>query len=196
MNQVMAPVPPTVAPVALPIVMIGNAASGKSTVGRTAADELGVPFVDSDAAIVARHGEISLIFEHEGEASFRRYEAEVIREIITARSGPYVLSVGGGATVDLGTRKLLRGLYVIWLDVDLPTVLPRLARRRDRPIMNGDIAAIWTARDEQRRPVFEKLANFRIDARGTTSPATAWKVTRKVRGIADSGSTGSTIDHG
>lgn len=153
-------------PQSTPIVMIGNAASGKSAVGRATADELHWPFVDSDQMIVARHGEITQIFAAVGEAGFRRYEAEMISEIIMQRTGPYVLSVGGGATMDVGTRELLANLTVVWLDVDLATVLPRLTGRSDRPIMNGNVAETWTERDQVRRPVFEQLADLRVDARG------------------------------
>ncbi|GAA4366890.1 shikimate kinase [Paeniglutamicibacter cryotolerans] len=164
-----------------PIVMVGNAASGKSAVGRATAGELKWPFVDSDQVIVARYGGITDIFATGGEAQFRRYEAEVIREIIAERVGPYVLSVGGGATMDPGTRELLAGLTVIWLDVDLATVLPRLTGRTDRPIMNGNVAETWTARDQERRPVFEQLADIRIDARGATAArAVAREIARRI----------------
>ncbi len=164
-----------------PIVMVGNAASGKSAVGRATADELKWPFVDSDQVIVARYGEITDIFAAGGEAQFRRYEAEVIREIISERLNPYVLSVGGGATMDPVTRELLAGLTVIWLDVDLATVLPRLTGRTDRPIMNGNVAKTWTARDQERRPVFEDLADIRIDARGTMAArAVAREIARRI----------------
>ena len=182
MKKASAPLPLVRNPGLLPVVIIGNAASGKSAVGRATALELGWQFVDSDEVIVGRHGEIADIFKHGGEQTFRRYEADVIREIVSSWSGSYVLSVGGGATRNWGTRKLLRGLTVVWLDIDLATVLPRLKLRSDRPIMNGDIAEAWATRDDQRRPIFEIMADIRVDARNTSVGAMARKIAHMLRG--------------
>jgi len=56
--------------------------AGKTTIGRILARKLGLRFVDSDHEIEARTGAtIPWIFEIEGEASFRRREAEVIRDL-------------------------------------------------------------------------------------------------------------------
>ncbi|MEO8169883.1 MAG: shikimate kinase, partial [Oxalobacteraceae bacterium] len=69
------------------IFLIGLMGSGKTTVGRLLAKRLGRRFVDSDHEIEARSGaSIPWIFEIEGEGSFRRREAEVIRDL-TAEQG-------------------------------------------------------------------------------------------------------------
>ena len=56
------------------IVIIGMPGSGKSTIGRLAAERLHKNFVDTDELIEVQHGAITKIFAEEGEAAFREYE--------------------------------------------------------------------------------------------------------------------------
>ena len=61
--------------------LVGFMASGKTTVGRALAQELGWPFIDIDTEIEAREGlAISQIFLEHGEGRFRSVETEVIRQ--------------------------------------------------------------------------------------------------------------------
>ena len=70
--------------------------AGKTTVGRALAKRLNKRFIDSDHEIEARTGaSIPLIFEIEGEASFRCREAEAIRDLTAEEN--IVLATGGGA---------------------------------------------------------------------------------------------------
>ncbi|MBW8896593.1 MAG: AAA family ATPase, partial [Massilia sp.] len=63
------------------IFLVGLMGAGKTTIGRLLARRLDMTFIDSDHEIEARTGAtIPWIFEIEGEASFRRREADVIRE--------------------------------------------------------------------------------------------------------------------
>lgn len=77
------------------IVLSGMPGSGKSTVGRLVADQTGREFIDTDALIVDRAGEITAIFAEHGEQFFRDLETEVIREL--APMNGKVISLGGGA---------------------------------------------------------------------------------------------------
>ena len=64
------------------IFLVGLMGSGKTTVGRALARKLNKRFIDSDHEIESRTGvSIPVIFEIEGEASFRAREAEVIKEL-------------------------------------------------------------------------------------------------------------------
>src|SRR5271165_4707079 len=110
-------------------------AAGKSRVGRRLAAELALPFVDTDAAIVARHGSIADIFAREGEPAFREYEFDAVQ---SALDGPTaVVALGGGAVTHAPTRALLaeRALRV-FLDVPIGVVMARLRRSRTvRPLV-------------------------------------------------------------
>jgi 3-dehydroquinate synthase len=77
------------------IFLVGLMGSGKTTVGRALARKLNKRFIDSDHEIESRTGvSIPVIFEIEGEASFRAREAEVIKELTSMDD--IVLATGGG----------------------------------------------------------------------------------------------------
>ncbi|MCH9701173.1 MAG: AAA family ATPase, partial [Actinomycetia bacterium] len=60
-------------------VLVGLPGSGKSTIGRRLAKTLGLGLLDTDAAIEKATGRtIAEIFATDGEAEFRRIEAEVV----------------------------------------------------------------------------------------------------------------------
>lgn len=77
------------------IVLSGMPASGKSTVGKIVAENLGRELIDTDRLIVERYGDIPTIFKEKGERYFRDLESEIIKEV-SALSGK-VISLGGGA---------------------------------------------------------------------------------------------------
>ena len=74
------------------VVLTGFMGTGKTTVGRLLADELGYEFVDTDELIEQRHGSIVDIFATRGEEAFRRLEREVAAEL--ARRSGLVISTG------------------------------------------------------------------------------------------------------
>ncbi|GAA1132921.1 shikimate kinase [Arthrobacter flavus] len=156
------------APGAGPVVFIGLMATGKSAVGASLAARLGWPFVDTDQLIVARHGRISTIFSQQGEQAFRTLEARVVAEVLTDAPEHQVVSLGGGAVLDEGTRTLLAGARVVFLDADLATVRRRITRDRSRPLLAGDPVEAWLRMDRERRPVYELLADCVLDTRGRT----------------------------
>lgn len=138
--------------------------SGKTTVGRALAKKLNKRFIDSDHAIEARTGaSIALIFEVEGEASFREREAEMIREL-SALEG-IVLATGGGAVLDAGSRVLLaqRGT-VIYLRASIHSILQRTANDRNRPLLQtADPRKRIEELSRQREPLYNDVADIVID---------------------------------
>jgi len=109
------------------VALIGFMAAGKTTVGRHLARELGVAFVDSDAAIVERHGSIAEIFRRSGETGFRALEYDIVRELLQAPPG--VLALGGGAVTHPPTRALLAAHALrVYLDMPAETLAARLRR--------------------------------------------------------------------
>lgn len=145
--------------VTLPIVLIGPMGAGKSRVGQRLASTLGVPFIDTDARIVERHGPIEHIFEQQGEARFRDLEREVVAEALRE---PAVVSLGGGAVLHPGTRDDLAGQRVVWLRVSPEAVEPRLSGG-GRPLLADGGLERWKAILEERTPVYRALAELDID---------------------------------
>jgi len=141
------------------LVFIGPMAAGKTSIGRLVADELGVPFIDTDAAIAAEHGPIPEIFETRGEQKFREIEEQAVREAL-APGLANVVSLGGGAVLSEHTRQLLQGHTVILLMTDSETVLSR-ANLEKRPLLKNDPGA-WQRILDERLPTYVSLASHTV----------------------------------
>ncbi|MGX5717398.1 shikimate kinase [Arthrobacter sp. MAHUQ-56] len=149
-----------------PIVLIGPMAVGKSAIGQQLAQQLGVPFIDTDAVIVSGHGSIAGIFAGRGEHAFREIEARTVANAVEEADGtPTVISLGGGAVLDSGTQQLISRCTVVYLECDADTVADRIARNSGRPLLAGDAMARWTAMFATRRPIYERLADITLDVR-------------------------------
>lgn len=141
-------------------------AVGKSAIGHQLAQQLGAPFVDTDAVIVAAHGSIADIFAGRGEHAFREIEARTVADVVEAAEGTTtVISLGGGAVLDSGTQQLLARCTVVYLECDADTVAGRIARNSGRPLLAGDAMGRWTAMFATRKPVYERLADITLDVR-------------------------------
>jgi shikimate kinase/3-dehydroquinate synthase len=138
--------------------------SGKTTIGRLLARRLNRRFVDSDHAIEARTGAtIPWIFEIEGEASFRRREADMIRELTSQRG--IVLATGGGAVLDAASRAYLaeRGT-VIYLRAGVGSILQRTSHDKNRPLLQtADPRRKLEELLAQREPLYREIADLVID---------------------------------
>ena len=138
--------------------------SGKTTVGRALAKKLNKRFIDSDHEIEARTGaSISLIFEIEGEASFRQREAEVIRDLSTLED--IVLATGGGAVLHPRSRELLaaRGA-VVYLRASVQSILQRTSHDKNRPLLQtADPRRRIEELSRQREPLYAAIADIVID---------------------------------
>lgn len=143
--------------------------SGKSAVGEAFAVSTGQRFVDTDKMISAEHGSIKSIFASHGEAWFRAAEARTVANALEAPEYQ-VVSLGGGAVLDSGTQQLLRTVVVVFLCVDVQTVAPRLKRGAGRPLLSGDTMDRWEELFQQRLPVYRRLADVVLDARGKSIP--------------------------
>ncbi|REK87734.1 shikimate kinase [Streptomyces inhibens] len=150
------------------VVLIGPPGAGKSTVGALLAERLGVGYRDTDADIVATAGRpIAEIFIDEGEPHFRELERAAVRDALDSHPG--VLSLGGGAILDDGTRKLLTGLPVIFLDVQLADAVKRVGLDAPRPLLAVNPRKQWRELMERRRPLYTEVARAVIDT-GERSP--------------------------
>ncbi|MEO9153166.1 MAG: shikimate kinase [Lapillicoccus sp.] len=148
-------------------VVIGPPGSGKTVTGQALAALLGVPFHDSDEAIVRAAGRsISDIFVDDGEVAFRALERAEVRRALVEEVG--VISLGGGAPVDPESRELLAGHRVVFLDVGIADAARRIGFDASRPLLAVNPRASWIAMMKVRRPVYEGLATIRVDTAGHT----------------------------
>ena len=146
------------------VILIGPMGSGKTTIGSLLAEKLGVSFRDTDHLIEEREEKpVSQIFLDQGEDAFRAIEKRVLRdELLTDGT---VLSLGGGAPISIDAQSALRAIssYIIFLDISLSTVVPRIGFNRDRPLLLNSPRGQWQTLMEARRPIYEALADVTIN---------------------------------
>lgn len=158
--------------------VIGPMGAGKTSIGRRLARRLGLPFADTDAAVVREHGPIDVLFRDRGEPEFRRLERAAVQQAL-ARGG--VVALGGGAILDPATRNDLATCTVVLLTVAEAAVADRLAGSR-RPLLADDLLAddlptdgllsdgpppdrlaSWRRIAAERAPVYAALADITVD---------------------------------
>jgi len=147
------------------IILIGLMGAGKTTIGKLLASSMGKIFVDSDHEIQRRTGvDIPLIFEFEGEAGFRKREAEVLQDV--AQLSNIVLATGGGAILREENRELLRKSgTVIYLRVPVNELKRRTRFDKNRPLLQtANPQARLVELFNQRDPLYQQTAHIILDS--------------------------------
>lgn len=116
------------------VYLIGYMGSGKSTVGKLLAEQLGWNFLDTDEAISELQGKsISTIFEEDGEERFRALEKAFLS--FTTELRRQVIATGGGMpTTPENLSTILNSGITIFLDCDSDTLGKRISESIDRPL--------------------------------------------------------------
>jgi len=157
-------------------VLIGPMGVGKTTVGKKLARQLKLPFIDTDAVIVAAHGEIAKIFETEGEPAFRRYEEDAMAHAI---STPAVVATGGGAVLSQLTRDRLKDqATVVYLSTDGRHIKSRLVGGKRPLVKNG--FEDWIRIYDERKPIYEATADQTVNTSGQSLSATIQEIKQKL----------------
>ena len=151
------------------VVLVGPPGAGKTTVGVLLAQRRQVAACDTDDVVVAAAGKpIAELFVDDGEAAFRALERQAVTTALATHSG--VLSLGGGAVVDPGTRAQLAGHRVVFLDVGLAEAAARVGLSGARPLLFGNVRSQLKALLDARRPLYAEVAGLTVatDARTIT----------------------------
>lgn len=162
------------------VVLIGPPGSGKTSVGATLAERWGTRLRDTDTDVERMAGKsVSDIFVDDGESAFRALERTAVALALTDCDG--ILSLGGGAILDASTQALLRdyaagGGTVVFLDVSLTAVVPRVGLNAVRPLLVGNPRKQWLDLMSARRPIYEELATVTISTDDVTAKDVALKV--------------------
>jgi len=147
------------------VVLVGLMGAGKSAVGRRVAARLVRPFSDSDAVVEDRTGRtVGEIWRLDGEAAFRAMEADALRAAL-ADPTPSVIAAAGGTVIDEGNRAAMQEAeaVVIWLRADPTTLLGRVQHGDHRPLLDEDAAGTLARLHEERRALYEEVADAVID---------------------------------
>ncbi len=120
------------------IVLVGYMGSGKSTVGKRLAKDLGFNFFDLDSYMEASQKmKIPEIFKEKGEIYFRKIEKDCVREVLSLKED-LILSTGGGTPCYGGNIDVMLALaeHVFFLKVSIPELVKRLSKEKeDRPLI-------------------------------------------------------------
>jgi shikimate kinase len=144
--------------------------SGKTTVGKRLASELGRPFVDADEALEERTGRtIAEIFAAEGEDGFRDLETQVLEDLLARTDAPVIAS-GGGVVVREANRKLLTDsddVLVVWLNASpgfLASRIEQKAQKAHRPLLAGEEPprAVLERLSVEREPLYAEVADLEV----------------------------------
>ena len=143
------------------IVLVGMMGAGKSSVGRTVAERLGRPLLDSDDLVEERLGRtIREFWADEGEAAFRALEHEVLADALDADE-PSVIAAAGGVVLSESNRALLADerSHVVWLLADVDLLLRRVRNGMHRPLLDDDPEGTLQAMHTTREPLYREVAD-------------------------------------
>jgi shikimate kinase len=116
------------------VYLIGMMGTGKTTVGRLLAQELGYGFLDTDDVIVKAAGKsINEIFAEDGEAAFRQLESDVLGQICAYTK--LTIATGGGIVIKQENWSYLHHGLIVWLDAAVELLVQRLAEDNTRPLL-------------------------------------------------------------
>jgi len=163
------------------IILIGFRGTGKTTIGKLLAKQLGKEFIDADVYLEKKEGiSIKDIFAKGGEALFRDIESKVIAELSILDDK--VIATGGGAVLrEENVKCLKRHGIIILLDADANTLYKRIRmdshsqQRRPNLTAQGGYGEVQFLL-EQRKPIYDKIADFVINTAHVSAANAAQKI--------------------
>lgn len=148
------------------ISLIGYMGAGKTSLGKSLAQALDLPFYDLDHLIAAHQGDsVSEIILNKGELFFRQLEREILEEALQKEQ--FVLAQGGGTPCYYDNMELINAQSVsIYLERSIADLLDVLqADRKERPLIahlnDADLQEFIAKHLFERRDFYEK-AIFKV----------------------------------
>lgn len=149
-----------------PLFLLGFMGSGKSTVGKILSKKLSLPFTDMDIEIEKRlNSSVNDIFKVKGEDFFRKYENNLLKELLQT-SKHHIIAGGGGTpcyfnAIDLINQKSIS----IYLNLPLQDIVSRLKNDNTRPMLQVDANKQIQMLFFKRESIYQ-LAKINISAKG------------------------------
>jgi shikimate kinase len=152
------------------VVLIGMMGSGKSSVGRALAGATGWEFVDNDALVERATGRTAReLLAERGEDAMRDAESAALHAGLSLPP-PVIVAVAAGTVLDPDDRaRLAAEEPVVWLYAPASVLAARAVGSSHRPWLDDDPEAWFERTIEERRPLYEAVADLVVDT-AVTSP--------------------------
>ncbi len=160
------------------IYLVGMMGSGKSTVGKILAKQLGKQCIDLDYQIEKKVGDsIESIFQNEGELKFRYYETLELKKISNS-----VVACGGGIILSNENLNLMkRNGRIIYLKATLDELERRLIKSKNRPLLkNRDLRDSLEKILNERKRKYESIPSISVHTDGLTPLEVSNAILRKL----------------
>lgn len=156
------------------IVLIGMPGSGKSTIGNILAKLIGYCFLDTDLIIQNMEGKVLQdIIDEDGLPTFHTAEEKALCAVYCNDT---VIATGGSAIFsERGMRHLKQNGKVVYLKLGINELEKRLSNLASRGVAGAKektIAQIF----EDRRPLYEKFADYTVQCDGASVAENALKI--------------------
>ena len=148
------------------VVLIGMPGAGKSTAGVVLAKLLGYRFMDSDLLIQEKEGRLlHEIISEEGLDGFIAAEERINAGIDVRKT---VIATGGSVVYGASAMSHLRAIgKVIYIKLSYEEICRRLGNLEQRGVVLREGQTLKSLYEE-RCPLYEKYADYIVDAEGTT----------------------------
>jgi shikimate kinase len=167
------------------VFLVGFMGAGKTSVGRTLAEQLNWVFEDLDDRIQQREGRtVAEIFRTSGEPAFRQAEHAALEQVLEELRGGVarVVALGGGTFAQEPNHAAIQAsdAATVFLDAPLRELWERCAQQSDakRPLMTSENKFRET--HEARLP-FYKSASVRINTMGKQVEMIAREIAKTLR---------------
>lgn len=165
------------------IALIGFMGTGKTSVGKKLAQDLGYVFVDTDQEVERVTGlTVAGIFKKHGEIRFRSEESLALKRLLKAEG--QVIATGGGIVLKPENVELLKEkTFVVALTARPEVIYQRVEKRGTRPLLKGgDLMERITQLMEERKDAYN-FANLVVDTSELTPRAIADRIAQALREI-------------
>jgi len=154
------------------VILFGYRGSGKTSVGKKLAEQLWKDFVDVDALVRERFGNITIaeIWEQWGEAGFRQAEIEATQAMV--KFSDHVIALGGGTLMQPAAREAVEqatGAKRIYLSCDPEVLYERIhgdeTTQSERPALTEKGGGLEEVKQvlAERDPVYRAVADIVFD---------------------------------
>ena len=147
------------------IVLLGLMGSGKTSIGRLVAEQLGWPLVDGDDWLEERNGgrTAAQIADDVGIDALHAMEADIALDAL-ALSTAAVIGPAASTIEDARVRTALADHWVVWLKATPEYLAEHAVRKTHRPLLDGgDPLELFRRQLAVREPLVLPLAALAID---------------------------------